>query len=198
MAYNLIEPQLIFLQYAMTESGEALRALQAVRRLAGVREQRHPGVEILEWRSIIRELRAALTATANLSRVLWSARNAVSRARASELRGLCNLPDEHALDNRDLRNHIEHTDERLDLWLADGPRPFLTVEYVAHVEPDIPDEKRAEAKAACVLVYDVASDTVTYLGDTFSLSDLEAQVTEVQASLSRGIHEIIKTWPVVE
>jgi hypothetical protein len=90
------------------------------------------------------------------------------------------VPDEHGTKSRKLRNHIEHTDERLDKWLANGPRPFLTVEHVAHAEPDRPPEISAEIAAACVLTYDVASDVVTYIGESFSLAELEAQLHEVQ------------------
>lgn len=192
MPSTVAEPRLIFLTYALSESAEALRALQEVRRLSGEREERQPGVFVLEWRSIIRELRAALTASANISKVFWPSSAGVPAARAADLRMLCNLPDEHGLKSRRLRNHIEHTDERLDEWLAGGPRPFLTIEQVLHVEPDWPADKRAETAAACMLVYDVADDAVTFLGQVFSLAELEKQITEVQTQLSLGLEMVLK------
>ena len=48
-----------------------------------------------------------------------------------------------------------------------------------------------------MLVYDVAEDAVTFLGQVFSMAELEQQITEVQAQLSYGIGEIIKDWPTV-
>lgn len=195
MPYTVAEPRFIFVSYAMSEAAEALRALAELRRLAGVREVRQPGVVALEWHSIIRELRAALVASANVSKVFWSAAPGAPARRAADLRVLCQLPDDHGLKNRRLRNHVEHTDERLDDWLANGPRPFLTIEYVHPAMPDCPAEKRAESAAACVLVYDVASDTVTFLGQDFSLAELEGQLNEVQRQLSYGMGELVKSWP---
>lgn len=194
MPYTIVEPRAIFLLYAIAETGEALRALKEVRRLAGVRIERQPGVEVREWRSIIRELRAALAAAANVSKVLWPPKNSkdVSKARSIELRRLCNLPGEHGLKSRQLRNHIEHADERLDEWLASGPRPFLTIEHVLHAEPIMPAETRAEAAAACVMVYDVTTDVVTFVGHPFCLAEIEAQLSAVQINLGQGLSELIK------
>jgi hypothetical protein len=197
MPHTLSEPRFIFLTYALTEAAEALRALKEVRRLSHVSEERQPGVVAREWRSIIRELRAALTASANVSKVFWPPRAGVPATRAADLRLLCNLPDAHGLRSRELRNHIEHIDERLDEWLADGPRPFLTIELVHHIAPDWPADKRAESAAACMLVYDAAKDVVTFLGHVFSLAELEKEITEVQGHLTYGIGEIIKDWPTV-
>lgn len=194
MPYTIVEPRFVFLQYALTETAEALRALEQVRRLAGVREVRQPGVELVEWRSIIRELRTSLTAAANVSKVLWSGHRGVPRRRSATLRKICNLPTEHGLDSRTLRNHIEHTDERLDKWLASGPRPFFTIDQVIHDGLDWTAEQRAETADACVLVYDVATDSVVFLGEVFSLADLETQLVEVRDHLSDGLREIAKGW----
>lgn len=197
MAYTTLEPNYIFLQYAMSEAAEALRALGEARRLAGILEQVQTGVERLEWRSVIRELRAALTASANVSKVFWPVALGVAQTRGGALRVLCGVPDEHGAKSRKLRNHIEHTDERLDKWLANGPRPFLTVEHVAHAEPDRPPEISAEIAATCLLTYDVASDVVTYIGESFSLAELEAQLHEVQDYIGHGLSELTKKWPSV-
>lgn len=61
---------------------------------------------------------------AALSRIFWpphirdQVRKGVAAARADHLRRQLGIVSPHTLENRDLRNHIEHFDERLDDWAS--------------------------------------------------------------------------------
>ena len=60
---------------------------------------------------------------AALSRYFWPSRNGPNdehKRRADYLRRCCDVNDESPLKNRDLRNQIEHFDEKLDLYLSNG------------------------------------------------------------------------------
>lgn len=91
---------------------------------------------------IFRELGDLLQHAAAASRLLWSPeRKARAKARSEHLRSAINVAFEHGLHNRDLRNHLEHYDDRLDQWVADsqnrimigaliGPRSVVTGDLV--------------------------------------------------------------------
>jgi hypothetical protein len=62
-----------------------------------------------------RYLPSFLTATAQVSKFLWPD-NRSDRARGEQLRRFLGLEDTSPISSRELRNHFEHFDERLDSW----------------------------------------------------------------------------------
>lgn len=77
-----------------------------------------------EWQDCAREIvdgiQALVTQGAALSRYFWPARNnALHNARAAQLRQGLQVREDSPLRNRNLRNHLEHFDERLDLFCED-------------------------------------------------------------------------------
>jgi hypothetical protein len=62
-------------------------------------------------------IQSFLTAAANISKTLWGSRGRRSQARAGLRRSL-GVPEDSPLASTDLRNHLEHFDERLDRWHA--------------------------------------------------------------------------------
>jgi hypothetical protein len=164
MTWSKVGPTRIFIYYVMSECYRAISALDELERLAGIREVLQPGVERLELKSILDQLRLALMASASVSRVFWPVRNASkkARARATRLKELFGLDDDHPLASRRLRNSIEHFDERLDEWVGVAPRPYLTEQTVAH-PIDGPDHA-AYLSEATLLVYDIASRSALILG----------------------------------
>ncbi len=69
------------------------------------------------WASI----QGFLTAAANISKSLWGAGGKLSDQRAN-LRASLQVADDSPLASTDLRNHLEHFDERLDRWHANSER----------------------------------------------------------------------------
>ncbi len=58
-----------------------------------------------------------------VSRMLWPPAGKAPRVRrARELREMLGVDDAHPLAKRDLRNHLEHYDERLDSWVKESER----------------------------------------------------------------------------
>jgi hypothetical protein len=60
-------------------------------------------------------IQSFLTSTANISKLLFGTKEKVSAAR-KPLRESLNVPDCSALKIRDMRNHFEHFDERIEKW----------------------------------------------------------------------------------
>lgn len=204
MQCTTVEPDHIFLMYAMSECREALDALQNVRRLAAIRDQSVPNIERAEFKSVIRALKQAMSAAANVSKIFWSydtidekssSKKKAAYLRSIRLRELCSLTDNHPAKIRLLRNHIEHTDERLDEWLKDGPRPFLIVEFVEHgFPPQAPDYINKAIAEACLMIYDATTHTVTFMGTPFVLEEAETALDEVMIAISRGMAKLREKW----
>lgn len=76
-----------------------------------------------EWQhyalAIVDGIQALATHSAALSRYLWPAsKGELAAVRARKLRQSLGVREESCLRNRDLRNHLEHFDERLDQFCA--------------------------------------------------------------------------------
>ena len=66
---------------------------------------------------------ALLNAAANISKLLWS-KGGASAKRRKPLRDSLNVSDSSVLRDRELRNHFEHFDHRLETYLQAGPTPL--------------------------------------------------------------------------
>ena len=89
---------------------------------------------------IFRSIHSLLTHASNVSRLLWpapprqkqgegsaeyNARRSAMLNRGSELRTVLQLAaNGHVLHKRTLRDHLDHFDERLDAWAANGRHQF--------------------------------------------------------------------------
>jgi hypothetical protein len=83
-------------------------AERAAERLVTCKDHFDP-IEI--WSAI----QSILVAASNVSKILWPQQKR-SAARGKNLRTLLNVDDGNLLSNRNLRNHFEHYDERIETW----------------------------------------------------------------------------------
>lgn len=83
----------------------------------------------LPTKAILNELQNIVLQSAALSRYFWPVRKG-HEARASQLREAFAMDDSCPLSNRDLRNALEHFDERLDHYVAAGIVGYVFPEYV--------------------------------------------------------------------
>jgi hypothetical protein len=68
---------------------------------------------------------------AAISRYFWPIRKA-HEARGELLRNIFEMVEDNPLKDRDLRNSIEHFDEKLDLYLSNGIVGYFFPEYFGH------------------------------------------------------------------
>lgn len=83
-------------------------ALNAVR-------QADSALDVSDQKIFWMSIQNLLTAAANIAKACWGAGGRLSEQR-SELRESLIINDSSPLANTDLRNHLEHYDERLDRW----------------------------------------------------------------------------------
>lgn len=73
---------------------------------------------------------AFLSATANVSKILWP--KEIHKDRGDELRQLLSVPDDSVLKPRKFRNHFEHFDERLERWATSSERRNFVDRGIMH------------------------------------------------------------------
>ena len=95
-------------------------------------EKRGPNEEL-----IFDGLQALILSAAALSRYFWPSRNeSPHKERAERLRNALGVDSGSALHNRDLRNALEHFDERLDRYLLNGPAGRFLPSYLGNAPED--------------------------------------------------------------
>lgn len=83
----------------------------------------------LPTKAILNELQNMILQSAVLSRYFWPVRKG-HEARGKRLRETFAIDESSPLHNRDLRNALEHFDERLDKYVASGIVGYVFPEYV--------------------------------------------------------------------
>jgi hypothetical protein len=83
----------------------------------------------LHTHAILNELQNVIINGAALSRYCWPVRKG-HEERAEHIREALSVSEDNPLYSRDLRNAIEHFDERLDKYLSSGIVGILIPEYV--------------------------------------------------------------------
>ncbi len=80
--------------------------------------------------AILNELQNVVIQGGALSRYFWPVRKG-HEDRGRQLRKALAVGDDSPLHNRDLRNAIEHFDEKLDVYLSSGLSGYIFPEFVA-------------------------------------------------------------------
>jgi hypothetical protein len=94
----------------------------------------------LPTHAILNELQNVIVNGAALSRYFWPVRKKEHEGRGAQLREALKISDNNPLYFRELRNAIEHFDERLDKYISSGIVGAVIPEYVGPkpYENDVP------------------------------------------------------------
>lgn len=109
-------------------------AMRSIARVMALFEQlpsppSHEDVAALPSQKILNELQNMVVQGAALSRYFWPARKGHD-GRAEQLRQVFSVSESSSLYDRNLRNAIEHFDERLDNYLRSGIVGYIFPEFV--------------------------------------------------------------------
>ena len=124
----------------------------------------------------------ALSHVAALSRFFWPARGKpLHDARAQNLREALGLDETSPLASRDLRNALEHFDERLDLFLLEDMAGYF------FPDPIIADASLSDDVLGHIFrLVDPATETFVLLGEKYSFGPMRVAVNDVLRKL-RGM-----------
>lgn len=123
--------QAFYIQAMLFNSESATRSVQHFNSVIDVVLENSPEdpLSAIPVHDLLSHLQNVVMQAAALSRYFWPVRNAHAE-RGTELRRALRVGDDSPLRSRDLRNAIEHFDERLDAFLAGGLVGHILPEYV--------------------------------------------------------------------
>lgn len=189
LSQTLLDRELIFLFFAMSEFSRAIDALEEVSRLVSIREiDAERGIDRREWVRVFNSIRMALHYTGSVFRIFFppkgkDERDKQSRTRGKWLRALTNLPFDHPIKNRALRDHVEHMDQRMDGWTSVSPRAFGgAIELIVH--EDLRQITVDAIEASRPFIYYPAMDRVSVFGEIFSLGEMKDSLRDVGEHIS--------------
>lgn len=108
-------------------------------------------------------LQSLVIALGNISKILWPT-NKKYESRRKELRTFLDVKDDSVLKKRDLRNVLEHFDEKADDWFAEEERHRYSDRGVGSMEGTIIPTAKERLR-----VFDPETWTLTCLGQEYKL-----------------------------
>jgi hypothetical protein len=138
-------------------------------------------------------IQSFVVSAANVSKFLWPPRpeSRASRdqpiiARCLDLREWLGIGEDSALKSRELRNHLEHFDERIDAWAKGGNTIYADQCFGPAGKPlvhgeDVPDGSQIQFRS-----YDPARGVVGFQGDYLELRPLHAALKDLLEKI-RGL-----------
>jgi hypothetical protein len=126
---------------------------------------------------ILDEMQNLLIQATAVSRYFWPARVSHEWSGA-QLRSAFGVSDENPLRSRELRNSIEHFDERLDLFLEDDVTGHVLPEYVG------PFEGATEVPVKLFRAYYVDKGIFDLLGQRFDVQPIAQAILAVHQQLA--------------
>lgn len=116
-------------------------------------------------------LQMFFSAAANISKLLWPTKRGDSE-RGRELRTFLEIDDQSPLHEhglaRELRNHIEHLDERLDKWIQEADGSEALEPYVRGIGAGAPSIYGLDA-SRCFLYFDASRYSIIFEGNEYPI-----------------------------
>jgi hypothetical protein len=134
------------------------------------------------------DLQVFFAAAANMRKLLWPGHRGDS-ARGTDLRTELGVANDSPLHDNELRNRIEHMDERLDAWAQNARSTSDTLIRVRVIGPGSPRAMGIDP-GRCLLYFDAQSWQVTFQGEkpyeilplSWAIYALHTKVTDALAT----------------
>lgn len=123
--------------------------------------------------SVLDELQNIIVQGAAVSRYFWPTDKS-HRRRGEELRQQYNIPDSSPLKSRDLRNAIEHFDERLDDYFAKGIVGTVIPHYLG------PEPPPSQVKRHFFRAYFLDSGVFEILGQRYEMEPISRELWRLE------------------
>ncbi len=156
---------------------KSIRQINAIMHVVQENSPEDP-MAALPVHTMLDELQNVLIQAAALSRYFWPVRKA-HEWRGDQLRGAFGIADDSPLRSRDLRNSIEHFDERLDVFLEGDVTGHILPEYVG------PFAEATEVPVRLFRAYYVDKGVFELLGQRFDIQPLAQALLDVHGQLGK-------------
>lgn len=186
-------------EYALSAIKHSDDALQQLKLSTPDADQRR-----LFYSEVFRNIHSFLTHASNVSRMFWppiprKGKNQVDKAyedklltldrvvRARALKEEYSLKENNALKNRNLRDHLEHYDERLDHWSKNSKNKNIATTNIGPLgsispSPDLSDNMRQ---------FDDARKIYRFRGEDYDLQSIADAIGEILL-LSQNLKEKLR------
>jgi hypothetical protein len=167
-----------------SECQHALRAAQAI----DASLARGLDVPVLFY-----HLHSFIAHVAAVSRILWpplkgdAAARARAQARGTDLCSVLGVDNSHPVASRDLRNHLEHYDERLDSWVQESTHHNLAVDIVG---PAGVFGGPAMTSQDVFRQFDPAAKSFLFRGEVFPLQPAVSGLEDLLARLQERARQV--------
>lgn len=166
-----IESMLFNTRHAANSIGYLIKVMNELER-----NDDHEAVEKLDQERILNHVQNIILQGAALSRYFWPVRKA-HETRGAALRKALSVSDNSPLENRNLRNALEHFDERIDKYLAKGIVGYVFPRYVG------PSLEKDGVPAHIFRAYYLDTGTFEVLGESFEIEGLAQEIIRIHKLL---------------
>lgn len=172
--------QAFYIQSMLFNSSSAARSIARLESIFGKLPEHptHDDILQLPVKAILNELQNMVLQSAALSRYFWPVRKG-HEARGTRLREAFDVDESSPLFNRDLRNALEHFDERLDKYVSSGVVGYVFPEYVG------PKPEDDGVPGHFFRAYFVDSGEFRLLNEEFKMQPLADELLFVHHHLSK-------------
>jgi hypothetical protein len=139
-------------------------------------------------------LNAILTATANVSKLLWPVGHRKTASdfpdRGEKLRASLGVTDDSPLQHRTVRNHFEHIDERYEEWWLKSERHNIAIRNIGPLGRTVTGLEEAETFEH----FDPSAGLVTFQGDVFELRPIADGLTTLHEAARAATADLFPDW----
>ena len=169
-----------YIQSMLFNARAAAGSIEQINAVMHVVQENSPEdpVSALPVHLLLEHLQNLILHAAALSRYFWPSRDK-HEWRGAQLRRALSVGDDSPLKSRDLRNAIEHFDERLDVYLEEGLTGHIIPAYVG------PMPKSGGVPLHLFRAYFVDTGEFELLGQRFNMPLIAGEVLRVEAGLRR-------------
>lgn len=131
---------------------------------------RHADNEHIDVEKIFSFIEDFALRAGNASKILWPQRDrGLTKMRGETLRQLIGVDRSHSLYSRDLRNHIEHWDERLDVWVSNNKNNVFVDKIIGP-----PGEVMSSDGSALLALrqFDPSNGAIYFAGEIFNINKI--------------------------
>lgn len=118
-------------------------------------------------------LQSILIASSNVSKILWPSRKN-SKERGEKLRSMLEIENGNILQERKLRNHFEHYDERIDDWFKTNQSAVYIDSKIEPFEPGISGFKQFAHRE-----YNPLTKVFIFRGEKFDIGGLLVELEKL-------------------